>query len=90
MTITISRMVLACMFAAGVGVAATLGFVSGASAQWTPHEPLTVTTPTFTGGDIGFQSIGTDPATGVLMVRVDGKWIQATLRSDGGLRTIAQ
>jgi hypothetical protein len=90
MPITISRMVLACMFTAGVAVAATLGFVSGASAQWTPHEPPTVTTPTFTGDDIGFQSIGTDPATGVLMVRVNGKWTQAKVRSDGGLRPITR
>ena len=83
MRFDVSRMVAAGAFVAIVAGAMTLGYVQGASAQ----QPYPQTMPKImTGDDIRFQTIGSvkrdpkgnaigDSIKGVLMVRVDGKWV---------------
>jgi hypothetical protein len=74
---TVSRMVSAGMFTASLAGAATLGYVTGASAQVTfPKLPEVLK-----GEDIGFRPAQEGSRVGTLMIRVEGKWVEAQLSS---------
>jgi len=85
MQIAKSRIVSAGALTAIVAGALTLGYVTGASAQ-RPRAPGEA--KLLTGADIQFRVSGIahrgagleDLAEGVLMVRVDGKWMVANLQ----------
>ena len=66
------RMVSAVLFAAAVAAAATIGYARGASAQQATQYGTRLT-----GADIGFQLLGPDSATGMLMIRINGNWVPA-------------
>jgi hypothetical protein len=96
MEITMSRMMSTGVLTAAIAGAATIGYVTGASAQ----RSVTYA-PVLTGDNIGFQRTGKlerdpngfsqDSITGVLVVRVDGKWVRARLQSDPpGLRPASE
>jgi hypothetical protein len=102
MRFTVSQMVSAGVFSAIVAGAATLGYVTGASAQQ-PYPQQTMP-KILTGDDIRFQTIGSvtrdskgnalgDSIQGVLMVRLDGRWVVAHVQDGffgGGVRPLSQ
>jgi hypothetical protein len=87
MQTNMSRMISAGVFTAVIAGAATIGYVTGASAQQSLAYP-----PILPGDDIGFLRTGPlerdldgshqDSVTGVFVVRVDGRWVRAQLHKD--------
>jgi hypothetical protein len=79
MHVTVSRMISAGAFTAVVAGALTLGYVKGAAAQ--PTSPTILS-----GDDIRFQvspipqSSADGSVEGVLMVRINGKWVTAKVQ----------
>jgi len=74
MRITVSRMVSAGVLTAVVACAAAFGYATGASAQQSYKFPAVLT-----GDDIGFRPAQEGSRVGTLMIRVDGKWVEAQL-----------
>lgn len=57
--------------------ACTLGYVTGAAAQ---PEPRTINLPqVLSGENIGFLPAREGSRVGKLMIRIDGKWVEAQL-----------
>jgi hypothetical protein len=77
MQISVSRNAAAVLVAVFVACAAAVGYVSGAAAQQTVTYPAVLT-----GDQIGFLPAAPGSATGVLVVRIDGKWVPAQFTTD--------
>ena len=77
MPIFVSRRASAVLVAAFIACAAAVGYVSGAAAQQTVTYPAVLT-----GDQIGFLPAATGSATGVLVVRIDGRWVPAQFATD--------
>jgi hypothetical protein len=98
MQITISRAVATGVFIAIVAGASMIGYVTGASAQ----VPAASSRLILTGDNLAFQPVGSvkaDPkgslssVRGVLMVRMNGKWVRAEVQDDvfgAGVRPLGQ
>ena len=83
MQIAVSRVVATGVFTAVVGFAAPFGYVMGASAQ-NPWSQQTYKIPAMiVGPDIGFQPSQEGSRVGTLMIRIDGKWVEAQLSAAG-------
>jgi hypothetical protein len=85
MTRTISRRAAAVVVVAFATAAAAIGYVSGAAAQ------QSVTYPVLTGDQIGFQLTGPGTTTGVLVIRIEGKWVPAHVAKDvSGIKPLSR
>ena len=78
-----ARMVSADVLTAVVACAATVGHVTGASAQQSYTQSYTIPA-VLAGEDIGFRPAQEGSRVGTLMIRIDGKWVEAQL--SGGPR----
>ena len=78
MSITASRMISAGAFTVGLACAAAFGYVTGASAQQTYKESYK-SPQMLTGENIGFMPTQEGSRVGTLMIRIDGKWVEAQL-----------
>jgi hypothetical protein len=77
MRIAVSRLVAAGVFAAVAGFAAPLWYAMGSAQQ---SYAQTYKVPAMiTGADIAFQPSQEGSRVGTLMIRIDGKWVEAQL-----------
>jgi hypothetical protein len=73
-----TRLISAGLLTVAVASAAIFGYVTGASAQQTYKETHKIP-EMVTGENIGFMPSQEGSRVGKLMIRVDGKWVEAQL-----------
>ena len=75
MPIATSRIFSAGVLVGGLACAAAFGYVTGASAQ----QSWKVLPEVLTGENIGFRPAQEGSRVGTLVIRIDGKWVEAQL-----------